>query len=53
MIKAKECKGRDGAVEFLNHLQNLGYDLNKDVIGITQDIYSFTVFYDFNYVLGE
>ena len=53
MIKDKECKWRDGAVEFLNHLQSLGYDLHYDIIGITQDIYNFTVFYkylgDFGY----
>lgn len=53
MIKAKECKGRDGAVEFLNHLQNLGYDMSTDIIGITQDIYNFTVFYEYLDDLGD
>ena len=45
MFRHKYCKGPKETVDFLNELENKGYNVSMNVVSITQENDYYTVFY--------
>ena len=48
MVKCILCDGRDEVTEKLNELENKGYNLIMNIIGISQDRGYYTIFYKYS-----
>ena len=53
MYRHKYCKGPKETTDFLNSLEEKGYNVIMNVISITQENDYYTVFYRYNELLEE
>lgn len=53
MYKSIVCNNRYQVCKFLENMSNLGYDVVTEVVSISQDGGTYTIFYEFDKKLGE